>query len=142
MTLQYIITENGNERSEPSKVILQGLIDYNKPWFGHLKSFCIFVQDENKIILAGINGVIDDKRLEILVWQVWVNETYRGQGIGKTLMGKLEEFAKSKDCTTIQLDTLQFQALDFYTKLGYQCFATVPHQMCGHDKYFMRKQVL
>ena len=141
MTLTCRIIESGQERSEPSKVILQGLIDYNKPWFGHLQSFCINLQDDSDQVVAGINGVIDVGRREILVWQVWVNETYRGQGIGRQLMDKLEEFSKSKDCHLILLDTFEFQALAFYKKLGYQCYATVPKQMAGHDKYFLRKEV-
>jgi GNAT superfamily N-acetyltransferase len=141
MTFKSKIIESGDEKSEPSTIILQGLIDYNKPWLGRLKSFCIYVQDADEHIIGGITGVVDEDRSEVLLWQVWVQESHRGQGMGRQLMEDLEEFALSKQCTRIQLDTFEFQALDFYKKLGYECFATVPEQVCGHDRYYFRKQI-
>jgi predicted GNAT family N-acyltransferase len=47
-----------------------------------------------------------------------VLKRYRGQGVGHTLMGKLEECAKSLGGSRVVLGS-QLQASEFYSKIGY-----------------------
>lgn len=51
---------------------------------------------------------------------IYIEENYRGYGIGKSLMKKLIEIAKAKDCVNIQWQTPDFNeiAIQFYKRMG------------------------
>lgn len=53
--------------------------------------------------------------------RVAVMKPYRGNGIGKLLMQALEEEARRKNATSIQLHA-QIQAQQFYERLGYKAY--------------------
>ena len=50
-----------------------------------------------------------------------------------------ERVARERGCTGIYLDTLSFQALPFYERLGYVPFATLPGFANGSVKHFLHK---
>lgn len=53
------------------------------------------------------------------VQMLWVEEERRGEGLGRALMAAAEEEARRRGCTDLFLDTLSFQAPEFYASLGY-----------------------
>lgn len=53
--------------------------------------------------------------------RVAVLKPYRGNGVGKLLMQALEEEARRKNATSIQLHA-QIQAQQFYERLGYKAY--------------------
>jgi GNAT superfamily N-acetyltransferase len=62
---------------------------------------------------GGIVGLVED---------VVVDLQHRGQGIGRKLMESIEEWARSRGATRLQLlaDRTNFPALDFYDKIGWR----------------------
>lgn len=50
---------------------------------------------------------------------LFVQEQYRLQGIATELMKHAVEFAQSRGCTFAFVETMNFQALEFYRKLGF-----------------------
>jgi len=50
---------------------------------------------------------------------LWVDQKYRGRGCATKLMIAAESEAGRRECEHVFLDTLSFQALGFYQKLGY-----------------------
>ncbi|MBC7281234.1 GNAT family N-acetyltransferase [Hoeflea sp.] len=48
-----------------------------------------------------------------------VAETERGNGIGRALLAKAEEYARETGLVGVYLDTFEFQAPRFYRELGY-----------------------
>ncbi|KGF70374.1 GCN5 family acetyltransferase [Hoeflea sp. BAL378] len=48
-----------------------------------------------------------------------VAETERGNGIGRALLAKAEEYARETGLVGVYLDTFEFQAPRFYKELGY-----------------------
>ncbi len=50
---------------------------------------------------------------------LFVQEQYRSQGIATELMKHAVEFAQSRGCTFAFVETMNFQALEFYQKLGF-----------------------
>ena len=56
-----------------------------------------------------------------LVEDVVVDLQFRGQGIGRKLMRSIEDWARSRGATRMQLlaDRSNFSALDFYDKIGW-----------------------
>lgn len=77
----------------------------------------------------------------LFVGQLWVKETLRGMGYGTQLMQKAEELAEKSGCNFIAVNTFDWEALDFYKKLGYY----VEFERKGFDNnstfYFLRKNL-
>ena len=71
--------------------------------------------------------------------QLWVDESLRGKGYGTRLMQAAEELGKKKKCISAAVNTMSWEALDFYKKLGYH----VEFERHGVAKnsifYFLRK---
>ncbi len=86
-----------------------------------------------------------------LTWQLFwgqfhikylvVEEQYRGQGIGRKLMDHALEYAKAKGCTMIYLETMNFQAVDFYEKLGFKTELIRTGFDKGTSFYYMKKDL-
>lgn len=99
------------------------------------------IADENHRIIAGCLG-------EIYCWNVmcidllWVDQAYRGRGLGTMLLRKMEKIAREKNCSLIHLDTFDFQARDFYAKFGYQVFGILDDCPQEHRRYYMKKIIL
>ena len=70
---------------------------------------------------------------------LFVDELYRGKGLGTLLVKHLEEEAKSLGLKLIHLDTFDFQAKDFYLKLGYEIFGVLDYCPKGHKRYYLKK---
>lgn len=114
MNIQFEI--NPNEKD--SKQIYDGLVAYNKPYFGHKKliKFACFLRDEDNGICGGATGEIADDLA--FVWLLWVDEKCRG-GAGRKIMNMVEHELKVRQVQEIHLDTYSFQAPEFYNKLGF-----------------------
>ncbi len=90
-------------------------------------------------IIAGCNLLIDCWKvadLDIL----WVEETYRRQGIGSALIRAAEHAAWERGCRMITLGTFDFQAKPLYEKHGFKVIGTI--EDCptkGHVHYDMVK---
>jgi ribosomal protein S18 acetylase RimI-like enzyme len=72
--------------------------------------------------------------------QLWVEPSYRGQGIGKELVRTFEAHARSRGCETFYLETFNFQRPALYASLGYEKVyehAVYPH---GIVKFIMVKR--
>lgn len=102
------------------------------------KSFTITVKNTNSKIIAGLSGVIRGK-FECHVERLWVDENYRSQGIGTKMIKAVENYARANHCGTIILETMDFQAEGFYSKLGFKRIATIPQGRFGRDQHVMRK---
>ncbi|HJZ47090.1 MAG TPA: GNAT family N-acetyltransferase, partial [Roseiflexaceae bacterium] len=93
-------------------VAVTGIVD----WY----PLAIFVRDDDGRIVAGINGGMWGGYLEIK--NLWVDATLRGQGLGRRLLLAAEQQARARGCGQVLLDTHDFQAPEFYKKLGYTVF--------------------
>ena len=51
---------------------------------------------------------------------LWVDEKFRNQRLGTKLVQSAEDLAKQNGCLFSTIDTMDWQALDFYKKLGYE----------------------
>lgn len=71
---------------------------------------------------------------------MYVDESLRGLGYGRRLMDEAERMARDKQCDFIKLDTLGFQALDFYTKLGFEVYGVIEN--AGTFKHYYLKKEL
>ncbi len=115
---------------------------YNKSKvdFNEATDLAIFVRNEAGKMMGGICAELWGAVLEIDF--LWIDESWRGQGVGKQLLLQLEEAARERNGRTAVLDTFDFQAPDFYQSLGYEIFGTVEGFGNQHCKYFLRKSLI
>jgi len=95
------------------------------------------IKDKDRIV-AGIVSNIYWKVLH--VEQLFVDESFRKHRLGSFLLSKVEREAEFKGAKLVHLDTFDFQAKDFYLKLGYKIFGTLDNcPWPGHQRFYLKK---
>lgn len=128
----------------------------------------VFIEDDVKAIEDGLNafntGVADRnyKPLVIVIkdnnaivagarcasaWEwmhvrlLWVDETHRLSGLGAAILNRIEQEARSRGCVGVHLDTFEFQAPRFYSKLGYTVFGEIEDYPRGYKRFYLSKRL-
>ena len=70
---------------------------------------------------------------------LWVHESHRYKGIGSKLLRKAEKEAIRRGCHHVHLDTMSWQAPEFYQKHGYEVIGILPDIPNGNQKYLLMK---
>jgi len=70
-----------------------------------------------------------------------INEKWRRQGVGKRLLIAAEREIHRQGCRWITVNSMSFQAPEFYRRLGYEVIATVPQFFENHDHLILRKML-
>ena len=104
------------------------------------KELHLFAYGPDKQITGGLFGDISWGWLHVDI--IWVEETYRQDGIGTALMDRAEAEATAMGVERAYLETTDFQAQDFYKKRGYEVFAQLEDQPPGHVCYYMKNMNL
>jgi len=140
MNLRIELTQSPTE--EQRQAILQPLIEYNDAQTGGSKSepFALMVKYENGEILGGLYGRMIFRWMFIELLSV--PEQGRGQGIGSKLMAQAEALAREKNCYGVWLDTFDFQAPEFYRKLGFSQFGEIVDYPPGHKRHYFQKRLI
>lgn len=139
---EFKISIDIEENEVISRVIFENLKKFNESIIGkyEAKPFIIYVSNNASVVIGGLRGDIFGKLCR--VFTVWIDEKYRHKGLGRSLFKKLDNFAIENECKIIQLDTAEFQAKDFYEKLGYTVVATLPENFMGFTSYILRKTLV
>lgn len=103
------------------------------------KAIAVKLSDKNGDVIAGAAGRTFGDWL--MINTLWVSETLRGQKMGSQLLEKIELAAQARGCNKASLDTLNFQAMPFYQKHGYQVQWTQQGYPKTGCKYYMVKQL-
>ena len=72
---------------------------------------------------------------------LWVDENYRGHGLGSMLIRKAEDAAREKGCYYLCLGTIDFQARPLYEKRGFQVFTATENFPRGHRSWSLSKRL-
>jgi ribosomal protein S18 acetylase RimI-like enzyme len=127
-------------RKEDEAFVIAQTRKYNRAFADNdHKSLCVFARDERGNIIGGLTGRTYWQYLEISF--LWVDEKYRAEGYATKLMNAAEAEARARGCERVFLDTLSFQALGFYLKLGYAEFGRLPEFSGKYDRHFLHKQL-
>ncbi len=102
-------------------------------------SFTIFIRDKEGKIIAGCNGSIICG--SIYTDQLWVDPSLRNQGLGTKLMKSAHEHGKKHGCMLATVTTMDFQAPNFYAKLGYKIDFSKEGYSNGASCIFMSKKL-
>lgn len=137
----YNINHEPNPTQDDLYVLRQGLIENatQKKDQGPTESFAFFIRDDHNQIMGGANGYTFYGC--VYVDQLWVDEALRGQGYGAKLMQAAEDLGRERGCTFAAVNTMDWEGLAFYQKLGYH----VEFERHGFVKesifYFLRKNL-
>jgi len=120
------------------------LYEYNLKHFpndlrGKYQEINLFLTDEEGQICGGILGEICWNWLEIHT--LMIDENLRGLGYGSKLLLEIEQIAINNDCDFIKVDTLSFQALDFYQNHGYEIYGTLDNVGRDYKHYYLKKDL-
>ena len=92
----------------------------NPGYLNDPSSITMVVCEGNTIIgVASIHIIYKLSRTLGLIEDVAVNKNHRGKGIGKSLVEKLIEIGKQKNCDKIVLNTSEKNS-KFYEKIGFE----------------------
>lgn len=139
--MKYTISYESEPRHEDIQILYDGLKDHMiaKRDLKPISFFGYFIKDDNDKIVGGCNGCFIYGCL--VVDTLWVAESLRGQGYGTKLMQMAERIGMDNECRFVTVNTMDWEALDFYKKLGF----TVEFERKGFDKssifYFLRKDL-
>lgn len=113
---QLVFEENPSSSTET--ILLEGISEAAyKKGMSKTRTFAFIVKDQNNRIVAGLKGYTYYKCLEIDL--LWVEEDFRGKGIGSILIGEAEKIGRDRHCYFATLNTMEWEALGFYQKMGY-----------------------
>ena len=90
--------------------------------------------------VGGVAGSVHLGWLSIDI--TYIEEKYRGQGLGRQLMEAIEEEGRRRGATRAYVETASFQAEGFYAKFGYAVYGRFSDFAPGVDRIFMRKDQL
>ena len=131
--------EQALDQSEVQR-IYHGLVatdPINQP--RNYKPLFLSLRDTDMRLVGGV--------LASIVWNwlaidaLWVESEFRRNGYGRRLLAQAEDIARGRGCTHSRLDTFDFQALDFYERLGYRVYAQLDGFPPGHVQFHMRKSL-
>ncbi|ASK63850.1 GNAT family N-acetyltransferase [Virgibacillus phasianinus] len=104
---------------------------------GAVQPISIIVSNDINRWIGGITAEVYWNWLELN--DFWFDETYRGDGLGSTLLEKVEAIAKQKGAEKAMVTTFEFQAKTFYELKGYQVVGAVEDYPPGSCYYTMVK---
>lgn len=126
------------------KKVQKYLIEFNNDFMpdelaNKYEEISLVVKDENGEVCGGLNAEICWNFMEISI--VIVDEKIRKYGYGRKLMEQAEQIAIEEKCDFIKLDTLEFQAKEFYEKLGYTVYGEIDNVAKEYKHYYMKKEL-
>ena len=95
--------------------------------------------DEYQNVIAGILGGTYWGWLHIDI--LWVDEKFRRKKIGSRLLIAAENEAKKRGCHAVHVDTMSWQAPEFYKKHGYELISELDNIPNGYKKFHFIKRL-
>lgn len=137
MNLKIVFTPNPSPQD--IQILGDGIQQNALQQRGHepIDFFAFFLRDEQENILGGCNGC--NLYGCLYIDQLWIHESNRNQGYGKALVLAAEKYGLEAGCLFSAVNTMDWEASEFYKKLGY----FVEFERRGFLKnsvfYFLRK---
>jgi GNAT superfamily N-acetyltransferase len=101
------------------------------------RPFASFLRDAEKVVIGGISGWTWGKTC--FIGHLFVPAELRKKGYGTRLVQAVEAEAIDRGCDQTVVRTHDFQAPQFYIKLGFAVIARIPDYPVGHQEITMIK---
>jgi len=100
----------------------------------------VFAFDDDENVIGGLLGWTQFLWLRVDILSVQLE--FRGAGIGRVLMERAESEARGRECCHAFVETMDYQAPDFYVKCGYEVAGRLENwDSHGHAKFFLIKHL-
>jgi len=113
-------------------------LQFNEP--DHHTLLKVFARQTYGELIAGLLGETYWRWLHINI--LWVHEHHRHKGLGQQLMARVESEAIKRGCIHADVDTLDFQAPEFYRRLGFTVWGVLDDLPPGYQRIFLRKDLV
>ena len=132
---------NNNPSKNETDFIREALAEFNDSIVGEdgHTPLNIIEYDKDGNIIGGILGGTYWGWMYIDI--LWVREDCRRKGLGSKLLIEAEKEAVRRGCHHIHVDTMSWQAPDFYKKHGYETIGILPDIPKGNQKYLLMKSL-
>ena len=138
---EYHLERQEEPIPQDEQVLFDGISEdaAKKKGMERIKPFRVYMRDANQSVLGGVSGVTYYGCL--YVDMLWVAEPFRNRGFGKKLMEEAEKIAKERKCTFATVNTMDWEALTFYEKLGYRMEFLREGYEKASKMYMLRKEL-
>lgn len=128
-------------RVEDIAAVRAGLDAYNGRYApdGGYEPIVIIVRAADGSVAGGLLGGTYWGWLHVDV--LWLADEARGQGLGTRMVTMAEQEALRRGCGRAHLDTMDFQALPFYERLGYTVWGVLEDLPPGHQRIYLKKDL-
>ena len=128
--MEFNITFETNPKHSDTEILWSGISKYAWQMRGHEagKSFAFFVRDTAEQIKGGGSGFVFYGCCYVDL--LWIDSKLREKGYGTKLMESIEKLAAESNCNFIAVNTMDWEALGFYKKLGFY----IEFERRGFDK--------
>lgn len=139
---QYILKQEINPHHDDVQILGTGIMEYAVQKKGHrpIEFYAFFIRDENNVIHGGCSCC--NLYGCLYVDQLWLEQSLRGKGYGTQLMLAAEKLGKERGCTFAGVNTMDWEALGFYRKLGYEVEFARHGFLKDSIFYFLRKKIV
>lgn len=137
----YTLTVTDSPSAADFAVVEAGLTEFNErfvPPDGY-RPLAVFVHGADGDLAGGLLG--NTYWGWLYVSSFWLDDDVRGRGVGSQTLAAAEAEAARRGCRHVHLDTLDFQALEFYKKQGYVQWGQLDDLPPGHTRYFLKKDL-
>lgn len=135
------ISVSNNISAEEDRVLREGIVSFNAQYTGDKPAcFSVYAKNQHNEVIGGAR--VFAHKSSVFLDVLWVKNDYRHQGIGTQIVSAVEQESIKRKIPCVTLDTFDFQAENFYRKLGYQHIGTIANYLEGHDRIFLRKELL
>ena len=133
---------NANPTEEEIEYIRAALTRYNNERVGEdgHTPLTLSEYDEDGACIGGLLGGTYWGWMYVDI--LWVHEDHRKKGIGSRLLAAAEREAVRRGCHHVHLDTMSWQAPEFYKKHGYSVIGVLPDIPSGNQKYLLQKSLI
>jgi GNAT superfamily N-acetyltransferase len=140
--MEYTFEITAHPKQKDTSFVWDQLFNYNLQFteHDHHTPLKIFARHATGELIAGLLGETYWRWLHISI--LWVHEHHRHKGLGQQLIARAESEAMKRGCRHAHVDTLDFQAPEFYRQLGYTVWGVLDDLPPGHQRIFLRKDLV
>lgn len=139
MPYHFEISESVPESLE--KMLFTGLNQNAKLCKGMnpIRTFSVIIKDDAQNPVGGVSGMTYYGCL--YVDMLWLDPSIRNLRLGSKLMQEAEKIARTRSCTFATVNTMDWEALPFYQKLGYEIEFVRKGYEKDSSKYMLKKSL-
>jgi GNAT superfamily N-acetyltransferase len=141
--MAYRFTLSDKEDRQKAIPLLEALSADNERAYGRAlpwRRVNVFIEDRDGQLVGGLLGELFWGWLDIRI--LWIDPSHRRKGLGRKLVSMAEREARKHGVDRAMLSTAEFQAPEFYKRLGYEIFAVLDDTPPGSRVYHMKKQLI